>query len=110
MTGSQKPIIVLAALGLIMLSGGADTQAADAVIKIANFTFDPPTLTVKVGSSVTWKNDDDIVHVVRENEGKFHSKPLDTNDTFSQTFTRVGEVDYFCAIHPHMTGRIVVQP
>ena len=77
---------------------------------IANFTFDPPTLTVKAGTTVTWVNADDIPHLVTEKDGKFRSSALDTNDKFSQTFSTAGTVEYFCAIHPHMTGKIVVTP
>ena len=84
--------------------------AADAQVKIANFTFDPPILTVKAGTTVTWVNADDIPHVVSEKDGKFRSSALDTDDKFSQTFSTAGTVEYFCAIHPHMTGKIVVTP
>ena len=89
---------------------GGQALAADAQVKIANFTFDPPTLTVKAGTTVTWINADDIPHLVSEKDGKFRSSALDTNDKFSQTFSTAGTVEYFCAIHPHMTGRIVVTP
>ena len=89
---------------------GGQALAADAQVKIANFTFDPPTLTVKAGTTVTWINADDIPHLVSEKDGKFRSSALDTNDKFSQTFSIAGTVEYFCAIHPHMTGRIVVTP
>ena len=97
-------VVVLAGL----VSGQA--LAADAQVKIANFTFDPPTLTVKAGTTVTWVNADDIPHVVLEKTGKFRSPALDTDDKFSQTFSTAGTVEYFCAIHPHMTGKIVVTP
>jgi plastocyanin len=99
----------IGALGDMVLAAN-DAQNAETVIRIANFTFDPPTLTVHVGSSVTWKNEDDIVHVIREKDAAFSSDALDTDGTFSHTFNQVGIVDYFCAIHPHMTGRIVVEP
>ena len=89
---------------------GGQALAADAQVKIANFTFDPHTLTVKAGTTVTWINADDIPHLVSEKDGKFRSSALDTNDKFSQTFSIAGTVEYFCAIHPHMTGRIVVTP
>ena len=55
-------------------------NAADAQVKIANFTFEPPVLTVKVGTTVTWVNDDDIPHLVSEKDGKFRSSALDTDD------------------------------
>jgi plastocyanin len=105
----KHPWIAMAMLG-IMLLGSSQARSTEAIVRIANFTFDPPLLTVQVGSTVTWKNVDDIVHVVKEKDGAFHSDPLDTDQTFSQTFARAGTIDYFCAIHPHMTGRIVVKP
>jgi amicyanin len=97
---------------VVVLAGlvAAPALAADAQVKIANFTFDPPTLTVKAGTTVTWVNADDIPHVVSEKDGKFRSSALDTDDKFSQTFSAAGTVEYFCAIHPHMTGKIVVTP
>ena len=97
---------------VIVLAGLAapPALAADAQVKIANFTFDPPTLTVKAGTTVTWVNADDIPHVVSEKDGKFRSSALDTDEKFSQTLSTAGTVEYFCAIHPHMTGKIVVTP
>ena len=100
----------LAILGLGLAASNRPALAEDATIKIANFTFDPPTLTVKAGTTVTWVNADDIPHLVTDKDGKFHSSALDTNDKFSQTFSTAGTVEYFCAIHPKMTGKIVVTP
>jgi plastocyanin len=74
-------------LGLGLVTSGGRALADDATIKIANFTFDPPTLTVKAGTTVTWVDADDIPHLVTEKDGKFHSSALDTNDKFSQTFS-----------------------
>jgi plastocyanin len=96
--------------GLAVLLSNAAAFAADAEVKIANFTFDPPTLTVPVGTTVTWTNGDDIAPVIKETDNRFHSDALDTGDTFSQTFTTAGRIEYFCAIHPRMTGKIVVTP
>ena len=100
----------LAAIAIVAGLASGQALAADAQVKIANFTFDPPTLTVKAGTTVTWVNADDIPHLVSEKDGKFRSSALDTNDKFSQTFSTAGTVEYFCAIHPHMTGKIVVTP
>jgi amicyanin len=100
----------LVAITLLAALAARPALAADAQVKIANFTFDPPTLTVKAGTTVTWVNADDIPHVVLEKVGKFRSSALDTGDKFSQTFSTAGTVEYFCAIHPHMTGKIVVTP
>ena len=99
-----------AILGLSLVASGHQALADDPTIQIANFTFDPPTLTIKAGTTVTWVNADDIPHLVSEKDGKFRSSALDTDEKFSQTFSTAGTVEYFCAIHPHMTGKIVVTP
>ena len=104
--GVRATLVVVVVL--VVASGQA--LAADAQVKITNFTFDPPTLTVKAGTTVTWVNADDIPHVVSEKDGKFRSPALDTDDKFSQVFSTAGTVEYFCAIHPHMMGKIVVTP
>jgi len=95
-------------MALVVMNGNAN--AADAQVKIANFTFEPPVLTVKVGTTVTWVNDDDIPHLVSEKDGKFRSSALDTGDKFSQAFKTPGTVEYFCVLHPHMIGKVVVEP
>ena len=95
------------AAALIMLFG-ASARADDANVTIDNFTFTPAELTVKVGTTVTWKNHDDIPHTV-VSAGKFRSKALDTDDSFSFTFTAAGDYPYFCSLHPHMTGTIKVE-
>ena len=99
---------LIALMALLVMPGNAN--AADTRVKIANFTFEPAVLTVKVGTTVIWVNDDDIPHLVSEKDGKFRSSALDTGDKFSQTFSAAGTVEYFCAVHPHMTGKIVVEP
>jgi plastocyanin len=101
---------LVAILGLGLVANGGRALADDQTIKIANFTFDPSTLTVKAGTTVTWINTDDIPHLVTDKDGKFRSSALDTDDKFSQTFSTAGTVEYFCAIHPKMTGKIVVTP
>ena len=78
-------------------------------MKIDNFTFAPQRLTVKAGTTVRWKNEDDIPHNIVSTGKLFRSKVLDTHDSFSFTFTVPAVYEYFCALHPHMTGRIVVE-
>jgi plastocyanin len=112
-----KTMLLLGSLGAAALfaaapwapSAGAGPQTA-AAVQIDNFHYTPPTLVVAPGTTVTWKNDDDSPHSVREKDGKFKSAALDTDDTFSQTFATPGEYEYFCSIHPYMTGKIVVRP
>src|ERR1700676_1839226 len=91
------------------LSAVAESAAtADTEVKIDNFTFAPQTLTVKAGTTVTWINEDDIPHTV-VSTGHFRSKPLDTGDKFTFTFTTAGSFEYFCSLHPHMHASITVQ-
>jgi plastocyanin len=77
-------------------------------VGIDNFTFNPATITVRVGTKVEWTNNDDIPHTVVETNGKFRSAALDTEDKFSFTFTQAGTFDYFCSLHPTMVGKVVV--
>lgn len=97
----------VAATALALL-GAMPARAADVAVKIGNFTFNPPQVTVKAGTTVTWTNEDDIPHTVVSPPG-IRSKPLDTEDKFSFTFTTPGTYKYFCSLHPHMTGTIVVE-
>ncbi len=99
--------------GALMLSAvSAMTKAAPppaASVSIDNFTFKAPLVTVKPGTTVTWTNGDDIPHTVVSKDGLFKSKVLDTGDRFSFTFAKPGQFGYFCSLHPHMTGTIVVK-
>ena len=78
-------------------------------VKIDNFTFGPDALTVPANSTVTWVNHDDIPHTVASNDGLFRSKALDTDQSYSFTFTKPGKYDYYCTIHPKMVGKVIVQ-
>ena len=86
-----------------------EKAAATTEVKIDNFVFGPATITVPVGTTVTWINRDDIPHTAVSTEKVFKSKVLDTDEKFSYTFTKAGEYPYFCSIHPKMTGKVVVQ-
>ena len=104
------------ALGLGALASAASVaQAAPAAaaagptIKIDNFVFGPEALTVSVGTTVTWINQDDIPHTVVANDKSFKSKVMDTDERFSFTFTKPGEYGYFCSLHPHMVGKVIVK-
>jgi amicyanin len=86
--------------------------AAEAVkVTIDNFTFDPPELTVAAGTRVTWLNRDDVPHTATSTARPkaFDSGTLDTDQTFTHTFAAPGTYEYFCAVHPKMTGRIIVK-
>jgi plastocyanin len=97
----------IAVVATMLLPAGA-ARAEDVAVHIDNFVFEPAQLTVKVGQTVTWTNRDDIPHTV-VCAGKFRSKTMDTDGTFSFTFTSAGEYKYFCSLHPHMTGAVKVE-
>jgi plastocyanin len=78
-------------------------------ISIDNFAFSQASITVPVGTKVTWVNHDDMLHTVADEGKAFKSDPLDNGDSFSHTFDKPGTYKYFCSLHPHMTGTIVVQ-
>ena len=111
-----RPIIAAAALGgvvsLVLGAGVLLAAPADpsSTVSIDNFTFTPATLTVKAGSTVTWVNHDDIPHAIAATDNAFaKSKALDTDDTYSVTLITPGTYKYFCYLHPHMVGLIVVE-
>jgi plastocyanin len=97
------------AVGQRNFLAGAQQKAETTEVKIDNFSFGPATLTVAVGTSVTWTNRDDIPHTVVSTDGAFKSKVLDTDEKFSFTFSKAGTFPYFCSIHPKMTGKVIVQ-
>ena len=92
----------------LAVSPGAE-PASRAEVKIDNFSFGPASVTVPVGTTITWTNHDDVPHVVASDDKIFKSKALDTDDHFSFTFSKPGTYEYFCAIHPKMTAKVVVQ-
>jgi plastocyanin len=102
--------------GMAMPAPGAGAAAPDApvatdTVAIQNFAYSPATVTVKVGTTVTWTNQDQDQHTVTAmNNGPFHSAPLDTGQTYRYTFTKAGHFDYLCTIHPFMTATVVVTP
>jgi len=94
--------------GALMAYGALAAQEPNEVV-IDNFTFGPQELTVAVGTTVKWVNHDDIPHNVVNKDKAFRSKALDTDDSYSFTFASAGSFDYFCGLHPHMQGKIIVK-
>ena len=109
---SSRALIVAMLLGPVfgaLLALGAVAAQETNVVSIDNFTFSPKDLTVAVGTTVNFVNHDDIPHTVVEKKLSFRSKALDTDGTYSYTFATAGSFDYFCSLHPHMVGRIIVK-
>jgi len=102
-----RALFIAAALAA---ASSVPVSAADMEVNIDNFAFTPKDLTVKAGTTIFFRNRDDIPHSVVGSKGEFHSKALDTDDSFSFTFTKAGTYDYSCGLHPKMQGRIVVTP
>ena len=111
-----RPIIASSVLGAVVgsaLARGvlfARAEGTSNTVTIDNFFFTPGTVTVKAGTTVTWTNRDDIPHGIASSNNAFkRSVALDTDDSFSFTFATPGTYQYFCYIHPHMVGSIVVE-
>ena len=107
-TAAAQAVATAAAMPAAAVPAAA-TPAAVMEVKIDNFKFGPEALTIPVGTTVTWTNRDDIPHTVVSTEGVFKSKVLDTDEKFTYTFAKAGTYEYFCSIHPKMTGKVVVQ-
>ena len=85
-------------------SGGGGTK-----VTMKQFAFNPATVTVKVGETVTWENQDGANHNVIADDGSFKSADFGQGKTFSFTFTKAGTYTYSCHIHPDMKGTVIVQ-
>jgi amicyanin len=103
MPGMQSPPASVSATA-------TDSPAAQGgtAVSISDFKFNPATLTVPVGTTVSWTNQDEEPHTIAAKDGSFHSPGMDTHGTYSFTFTTPGSYDYICSIHPFMTGTVVV--
>jgi plastocyanin len=89
----------------------ADPPAHVVIVKIGNFTYEPATLKVSVGTQIKWINEDDVPHTVTGSDAgsPLHSAALDTDDSYTVRADSTGTYKYFCAIHPHMVGTLIVE-
>lgn len=99
------PSLVTAALA----APQAGREANSPLVHIDNFTFSPQEITISRGGTITWVNDDDIPHALAESNKAFRSKAMDTEEEFSFTFNKPGTYEYFCSLHPHMQGKVIVR-
>jgi len=103
---------VLVAFGLLTLAPGLSVSGAaaqnGAAVTIVDFAFQPASVEVQAGTTVTWTNSGAATHTVTADNGAFDSGQLASGATFSQTFDTAGTFTYHCEIHPQMTGTIVV--
>ena len=104
-------LCLAAGAGVAQQQQAAAPQNQPSEVAIQDFAFSPATLTIAAGTRVTWINHDEEPHTVMSADPKtpFKSAALDTNDKFSFVFDKPGTYKYFCTIHTHMAGTIVVQ-
>jgi plastocyanin len=102
-------LALVAVVGVHRIVAARPVRASSVEVKIDNFSFAPTSLTVRVGTRITWTNRDDIPHTVVEDDKTFKSKVLDTDEKFSFTPSQPGTYKYYCSIHPKMTAKVVVE-
>lgn len=105
-------VIVLAACGVPVTqtpTSTAPVTGSNVEITISGFKFDPATVTVAVGTTVTWTNQDSANHIVVADDGSWKSGSLGKGATFSFSFDKAGTYTYICSIHPSMKGTIIVK-
>ncbi len=91
-------------------SGGGNAPGGAAAVAITNFAFNPATITVKVGTTVTWTNNDSAPHTITADDGSFNSGDIGQGKTYSHTFSSAGTFPYHCTVHPFMKATVVVTP
>jgi plastocyanin len=103
-------LIFCAGISMAQRSYAEGAPATNTVV-IDNFSFSPPQLSVAVGTTVVWKNQDDMPHTIVSDATprEFKSPPVDSGEQFSWTFSKAGTYAYFCSLHPRMTGVITVR-
>ncbi|MDP2729945.1 MAG: cupredoxin family copper-binding protein [Dehalococcoidales bacterium] len=88
-----------------------EQPATPAVIEVTieGFAFKPAEITIAAGSTVTWQNNDSVIHIVTAQDKLFDSGSLSNGNTFSYTFEQKGTFEYYCAVHPYMKGRVIIE-
>jgi len=110
------PFMILVGISTLLLVGGTSASAratndqpAKVAVTIDNFNFGPGSLTIAAGTTVIWTNRDDVPHNVTSTDKLFKSPTLDTGEHWEFTFKQAGTFNYYCSIHPKMTGKVIVQ-
>lgn len=98
-----------AAMAMALVVAAYVPAATPVAVDIKDFTFSPPTLTVPVGTTVTWTNHDEAPHTITSPSGAFGSAGLSNDDRFAQTFSHAGTYQYFCSLHPNMRATVIVK-
>ena len=109
--GAILPLVAVVGCGHApgTVAKAATSQPSVPTVAIDNFSFSPAIITVPAGTTLTWVNHDDVPHTVTANDKVFSSGALDTDDRYSHVFATPGTYPYFCAVHTHMTGQVIVK-
>lgn len=104
-------VAVLAGFITALTFGSASGAADEVKVRIGNFAFIPATITVAAGTKLHWVNEDDAPHIVVgvDSDTPIKSPPLDTDDEYAVVLDKPGTYQYFCSLHPHMVGIVVVK-
>lgn len=105
-----RPALAYIAAALLLGAAASSALAAEAEVAIEDFAFHPDKITVKAGTTIVFRNRDDVPHIVAAAGDEFRSESLDKDDTFSFTFDKPGAYAYFCALHAKMQGEVIVTP
>lgn len=108
-TPSRALLAALTATIVLLLGVVGNAAAADQTVTMENLQFQPATVTVQVGDSVTWSNADAVPHTATADDGSFDTGTISGGASASHTFTTAGTFAYHCEVHPTMTGTVVVQ-
>lgn len=102
-------IVLTMAIAIIPTGCSGGSSAGPNTVTMKNLMFSPSTLTVSVGTTVTWKNTDSLQHTVTSDTGLFDSGLFGSGATYTHTFSTAGTYPYHCTIHAGMVGTIIVQ-
>jgi plastocyanin len=101
--------LLLAAVGIICQPATATAAGQASQVTIAGFAFRPAQIVIHAGQAVAWTNRDSVAHTVTGQKGDWDSGNLATGASFSHVFRQPGTYEYTCAIHPNMTGVVIVR-
>ena len=105
----MQPTMIPTATSSASVSKTPMPSSSSIAVSISGFAFNPPALTIKKGTKVTWTNNDSVSHTVTSDSGSLLNSPtLAPGQTYTVTFTSVGTTAYHCSIHPNMHGSITV--
>ncbi len=90
------------------MQASAPAPVGDVEVRIDKFSFGPP-ITISAGQTVSWLNADSVAHTVTADDDSWDSEDLAPGQRFAKTFDAPGEYDYYCEIHPHMHGTVIVR-